>query len=50
MVEDGEDVGWVGEERLAVVAADGDEVIAFAEVVVRGEADVFALERGHLIV
>jgi hypothetical protein len=32
------------------VAADRDEVIAFAEVVFGGEADVFALEGGHLIV
>jgi hypothetical protein len=50
VIEDGEDGGWVGQVRLAFVAADRDEVIAFAEVVFGGEADVFALEGGHLIV
>jgi 5-formaminoimidazole-4-carboxamide-1-beta-D-ribofuranosyl 5'-monophosphate synthetase len=47
-IEDGEGGLVLREERLAFVAAEGDEIISFAKVVVGGEADVFAEEGGHL--
>jgi hypothetical protein len=48
-VEDGNGGFVLGEEWLAFVAAEGDEIFAFADVVVGWEADVFALEGGHLM-
>jgi hypothetical protein len=48
--ENGRGVFVFGEKRFAFVAADGDEIIAFSEVVERWKADVFAGEGGHLIV